>query len=122
MKLVVNTTLTASMVVTAEALALSRALGLDQSSVLDVLADSPVGAIVSAKRTNVESGSYPPSFSLSLAAKDMRLAVEAADRAGLVLRTAESVHRWLEEAAAQGGADLDFSAVAATVLRLPPRP
>ena len=43
MKLVVNTTLAASIVVLGEALALGRALGLDQASMLDVLAESPVG-------------------------------------------------------------------------------
>jgi 3-hydroxyisobutyrate dehydrogenase len=122
MKLVVNTTLAAAMVAAGEALALGRALGLDQSSVLDVLADSPIGATVRAKRANVEAGRYPPSFKLSLAAKDMRLAVDAADHAGASLKTAETVRSWLDEAADQGAADLDFSAVVATILGLPARP
>jgi 3-hydroxyisobutyrate dehydrogenase len=124
MKLVVNTTLVAAMVATAEALALGEVFGLDEGRVLDVLAESPVAAIVRAKRANLEAGHYPASFALPLAAKDLRLAAEAADRAGVVLRTAESVRRWLDEAADQGGAagaDLDFSAVAATVLRRPLR-
>jgi 3-hydroxyisobutyrate dehydrogenase-like beta-hydroxyacid dehydrogenase len=75
MKLVVNTTLTASIVALGEALALGHALGLDQRSMLDVLADSSVGPTVRAKRAkrakraNVETGRYPPSFKLSLAAK-----------------------------------------------------
>jgi 3-hydroxyisobutyrate dehydrogenase-like beta-hydroxyacid dehydrogenase len=122
MKLVVNTTLTASIVAFGEALALGRTLGLDQGPVLDVLADSPVGSTVRAKRTNVEAGRYPPNFKLSLAAKDMRLAVDAADRAGVALPTAKSVSRWLDETAQQGGADLDFSAVVATILGQPPAP
>jgi 3-hydroxyisobutyrate dehydrogenase len=121
MKLVVNTTLAAAMVAAGEALALGRALGLDQSSVLDVLADSPVGATVRAKRANVDAGRYPPNFKLSLAAKDMHLAIEAADHAGVSLKTAESVRRWLDEAAGQGAAELDFSAVVATILGLPAR-
>jgi 3-hydroxyisobutyrate dehydrogenase-like beta-hydroxyacid dehydrogenase len=121
MKLMVNTTLAASIVVLGEALALGRALGLDQTSMLDVLADSPVGPTERAKRANVETGHYPPSFKLSLAAKDMRLAVGAADHAGVDLKTAETVRRWLEEAADQGAADLDFSAVVATILHEPAR-
>jgi 3-hydroxyisobutyrate dehydrogenase len=121
MKLVVNTTLTAAIVAAGEALALGHVLGLDQSVVLDVLADSSVGGTVRAKRANVEAGHYPPSFKLSLAAKDMRLAIEAAARAGSSLKTAESVRLWLDEAADQGAADLDFSAVVATILRLPAR-
>ncbi|MDT4934021.1 MAG: 3-hydroxyisobutyrate dehydrogenase [Pseudonocardiales bacterium] len=122
MKLVVNTTLAASVVAAGEALALGRELGLDQSTVLDVLTDSPVGATVRAKRSNIEAGRYPPSFKLSLAAKDMRLAVDAADHAGVALKTAESIRRWLDEAAEEGAADLDFSAVVATILGLPPQP
>jgi 3-hydroxyisobutyrate dehydrogenase len=121
MKLVVNTTLTASMVALGEALALGRTLGLDQGLVLDILADSPVGSTVRAKRGNVESGHYPPNFKLSLAAKDMRLAVDAADHAGADLKTADSVRRWLDEAGEQGAAELDFSAVVATILGRPPQ-
>jgi 3-hydroxyisobutyrate dehydrogenase len=116
MKLVVNTTLTASIVVLGEALALGRSLGLDPVTLLDILADSPVGSTVRAKRANVEAGSYPANFKLSLAAKDMHLALAAADRAGLALETAKTVSRWLDEAAEQGAADLDFSAVVETVL------
>jgi 3-hydroxyisobutyrate dehydrogenase len=121
MKLMVNTTLAASIVVLGEALALGRALGLDQTSMLDVLAESPVGPTERAKRTNVETGHYPPSFKLSLAAKDMHLAVGAADDAGVDLKTAATVSRWLDEAADQGAADLDFSAVVATIMREPAR-
>ncbi|MEA2685098.1 MAG: 3-hydroxyisobutyrate dehydrogenase [Actinomycetota bacterium] len=120
MKLVVNTTLAASIVVLGEALSLGQALGLDQGPVLDVLAESPVGPTVKAKRANVETGRYPPSFKLSLAAKDMRLAVDAAHEAGRDLRTAETVRRWLDDAAAQGAADQDFSAVVATILGVAP--
>jgi 3-hydroxyisobutyrate dehydrogenase-like beta-hydroxyacid dehydrogenase len=122
MKLVVNTVLTASIVAIGEALALGDALGLEQGPVLDVLADSPVGPTMRAKRANVETGRYPPNFKLSLAAKDMRLAVDAADRAGAALPTAATVRQWLDEATAQGAADLDFSAVVATILGRPARP
>jgi 3-hydroxyisobutyrate dehydrogenase len=122
MKLVVNTPLAASIVAAGEALALSHALGLDQRSVLDMLADSPIGPTVRAKRANMEAGRYPPSFKLSIAAKDMRLAVDAADHAGTPLETAETVRRWLDEAADHGPADLDFSAVVGTILGRPARP
>ena len=122
MKLVVNTALAASMVAAGEALALGQALGLDQRSVLDVLADSPVGPTVRAKRADIAAGRYPPSFKLSLAAKDMRLAVDAANQAGISLKTAETVRRWLDEASDHGAAELDFSAVVATILGLPARP
>jgi 3-hydroxyisobutyrate dehydrogenase-like beta-hydroxyacid dehydrogenase len=122
MKLVVNTTLTASMVAIGEALALSQALGLDQSPVLDVLADSPVGPTLRAKRANLETDHYPPNFKLSLAAKDMRLAVEAAGHAGADLPITAAIRHWLDQAAEQGAADLDFSAVVATILGRPAGP
>jgi 3-hydroxyisobutyrate dehydrogenase len=114
-KLVVNTTLAASIVALGEALALGQALGLDQGSLLDVLEESPIGPTVRAKRANVATGHYPASFKLSLAAKDMRLAVGAADHAGTDLRTAKTVWRWLDDAMDQGAADLDFSAVVETI-------
>jgi 3-hydroxyisobutyrate dehydrogenase len=119
MKLVVNTTLTASIVALGEALALGQALALDQTSILDILEDSPVGSTVRAKRVNIETGDYPASFMLSLAAKDMRLAVDAAGRAGVALNMADSVSWWLNQAADQGAADLDFSAVVALILGRP---
>jgi 3-hydroxyisobutyrate dehydrogenase-like beta-hydroxyacid dehydrogenase len=122
MKLVVNTTLTASIVVIGEALALGRALGLDQSPMLDVLADSPVGTTLRAKRANLETGHYPPNFMLSLAAKDMHLALDAADRTGTALPAAATVCYWLDTAAEEGAADLDFSAVVGTILGQPARP
>ncbi|MEA2973673.1 MAG: 3-hydroxyisobutyrate dehydrogenase [Actinomycetota bacterium] len=122
MKLVVNTTLSASIVAVGEALALGQALGLDQGPVLDVLEESPLGPTVKGKRANIEAGHYPPSFKLRLAAKDMRLALDTAANRGIDLRTATTVRRWLDEAAAEGGADLDFSAVVATILDQPARP
>jgi 3-hydroxyisobutyrate dehydrogenase-like beta-hydroxyacid dehydrogenase len=63
----------------------------------------------------VATGHYPASFKLSLAAKDMRLAVGAADHAGTDLKTAKTVLGWLDDAMDQGAADLDFSAVVETI-------
>jgi 3-hydroxyisobutyrate dehydrogenase len=122
MKLVVNTTLSASIVAVGEALALGQALGLDQGPVLDVLEESPLGPTVKGKRANIEAGHYPPSFKLRLAAKDMRLALDTAANRGIDLTTATTVRRWLDEAAAEGAADLDFSAVVATILDQPAQP
>jgi hypothetical protein len=51
----------------------------------------------------------------------MRLAVDAANQAGISLKTAETVRRWLDEASDHGAAELDFSAVVATILGLPAR-
>ena len=116
MKVVVNNTLGASIVALGECLALSRALGLDRAVVLDILAASPIGPAVAAKRGNVEADRYPPSFKLRHAAKDMGLVAEAATAAGLDLKQARAGLAWFTEAAGQGASDLDYSAVVATIL------
>lgn len=116
MKLVVNSTLGASIVAFGEAFALGASLGLDRDALLDALAESPIGPAVRAKRANVEANRYPPSFKLRHAAKDMRLVDEAAAAARLDLKEARAARAWLDEAAEHGAADLDFSAVVATIM------
>jgi 3-hydroxyisobutyrate dehydrogenase-like beta-hydroxyacid dehydrogenase len=115
MKLVVNSTLGASIVVLGEALGLAQSLGLQRETVLDVLEDSPIGPTVRAKRSNVESAQFAPSFKLRLADKDLRLVTEAGDEAGLDLKAARATRAWLDEAMEDGAGDLDFSAVVATI-------
>jgi hypothetical protein len=51
-----------------------------------------------------------------------RLVVDAAVYTGIALNTADSVSWWLNQAADQGAADLDFSAVVATILGRPAHP
>jgi 3-hydroxyisobutyrate dehydrogenase-like beta-hydroxyacid dehydrogenase len=114
-KVVNNSTLGAAIAAFGEALALGDTLGLDRAALLDVLADSPIGTTVRAKRANVESGSYPPNFKLSLALKDLRLVDQTAQRAGRRLPVATASRDWLEQAASSGAGDLDYSAVIATI-------
>jgi 3-hydroxyisobutyrate dehydrogenase-like beta-hydroxyacid dehydrogenase len=115
-KMVTNAALGAAIAAVGEALSLGEIFGLDRSVVLDVLADSPVGPTARAKRANIESDTYPPSFKLSLALKDMRLVTEAAIGAGRDLKLANASRAWLDEAAEAGAGDLDFSAVVETIL------
>jgi len=121
-KEVVNSTLGAAIAALGEALALGDTLGLDRATLLDVLAESPVGPTVRGKRANIESGDYPPSFKLSLALKDLRLVTETADRTGRDLKLAPAAQAWLEQAARDGAGDLDYSAVVATILAAMPSP
>ena len=67
------------------------------------------------KRSLVESGVYTPNFTLSLAAKDLRLVMDAAEAAGVELRVAAAARSWLERADEHGLGDLDYSAVIADV-------
>jgi 3-hydroxyisobutyrate dehydrogenase-like beta-hydroxyacid dehydrogenase len=115
-KLVVNSVLGTAITAFGEALALGDALALDRSVLLDVLAESPIGSTVTAKRADVESGHYPPDFKLSLALKDMRLVDQVAERAGRHLGVASATRDWLERAAREGAADLDFSSVIPTIV------
>ena len=115
MKLVANLALGAAIVTLGEALSLGESLGLKRGTVLDALADSPIGPIVKAKRANVESGQFAPTFKLRHAAKDLRLVTEAAAARGRELKQARANRAWLDEAAERGAADLDFSAVVATI-------
>src|ERR1700754_1124406 len=64
----------------------------------------------------VESGHYPPDFKLSLALKDMPLVDQVAERAGPHLGVASATRDWLERAALEGAADLDYSSVIATIV------
>ena len=118
MKLVANLVLGAAIVALGEALSLGESLQLETDALLDALAASPIGPIVSAKRANIESGRFAPSFRLRHAAKDLRLVTEAADARGRDLKQARANRAWLDEAVARGAADLDFSAVVATIDRV----
>jgi 3-hydroxyisobutyrate dehydrogenase-like beta-hydroxyacid dehydrogenase len=115
MKLVANLALGAAIVTLGEALSLGESLELKRDLLLDALVDSPIGPIVKAKRANVESGEFAPSFKLRHAAKDLRLVMEAAAAKGRDLKQARVNREWLDEAAQRGAADLDFSAVVATI-------
>jgi 3-hydroxyisobutyrate dehydrogenase-like beta-hydroxyacid dehydrogenase len=115
MKLVVNSTLGALMTALGEALVLGDALGLEQGTVLDVLADSPIGVPVRRKRQSIESGRYPATFKLSLARKDLDLVNRAASQASLQLRLARAASSWFGDAESAGLQHLDYSAVVAHI-------
>jgi len=121
MKLVVNSTLGALMTGLGEALALGDALGLDTATVLDVLADSPIGVPAKGKRSMIESGRFDPAnFKVALARKDLTLVTEAAEKAGLELKVAAAAREWFEQADDDGLSDLDYAAVITEIRRRPP--
>ena len=72
-----------------ESLRLGRDLGLDRSVLLQVLSQTAYGWFLSQKGPMVESGDYSATaFSVDLMAKDLRLAVAAADSDLAVTRAA----------------------------------
>jgi 3-hydroxyisobutyrate dehydrogenase-like beta-hydroxyacid dehydrogenase len=122
MKLVANLVLGVAITAVGEALSLGQARGLDRLQVLSMLESSPLGPMVRAKRTNIESGHYPPAFKLRHAAKDLRLVIEAAAAAGRDVNVSAASRAWFDSAAKSGAADLDFSAVVAVIEGEKPQP
>jgi len=96
-----------------EALALGHLMGLDDETLYRVLATTPLASETARRRPLLEAGDYPARFSLTLAAKDAGLIVDAA--AGERLRLLEGVREWLVEAGAQGRGEQDYTAVLAAI-------
>jgi 3-hydroxyisobutyrate dehydrogenase-like beta-hydroxyacid dehydrogenase len=115
-KLVANSTLIGVIGVFGEALALAEGVGLPRDVALDVLATTALGAQVERRRDSIESGEYPPRFSLALAAKDAQLIADAAAASGMDLRVLQAARTWLVDARDAGLGDQDYSAVLAYIL------
>ena len=111
LKLVVNSTLGAVMVAVGEALALGRALGVDERATIETLEGSYVGGAIKSKRGLIDGTGADAHFRLALSAKDLRLVTQAAEHAGVRLRTAEANRLTYEEAAGAGLADADYGAI-----------
>ena len=122
MKLVANLALGVSISAVGEALVLGEALGLGRAPVLNMLEGSPLGPAVRAKRANIESGHYPSNFKLRHAAKDLRLVIEATAAGDRDLEVSAAARDWLDQAVQSGAADLDYSAVVATIVGETPQP
>jgi 3-hydroxyisobutyrate dehydrogenase-like beta-hydroxyacid dehydrogenase len=122
MKLIANLALGVSIAAVGEALALGEALGLGRAPLLNMLEGSQLGPAVRAKRANIESGHYPPNFKLRHAAKDLRLVIEAAAAVDRDLKVSAAARTWLDVAIEGGAADLDYSAVVATIVGEEPQP
>jgi 3-hydroxyisobutyrate dehydrogenase-like beta-hydroxyacid dehydrogenase len=116
LKLVLNSTLGAIVATVGEAIALADRFGLDRKTVLDVLEASQLGMFVQQKREAIQSGDYPPQFKLSLAAKDLRLVEDAAQRAGIDLEVVSLTRTMLERAEKEGRGDQDYAALVGSIL------
>ena len=76
-----------------------------------MLSGSYVGGVVKSKRALIDGTGSNVHFRVALAAKDLRLVTEAAERAGVELRGAEANRRTFEEAAEAGLANADYGAL-----------
>lgn len=120
LKLAVNALIFALSNALSEALVLAERSGIDRSVAYEVFASSAAGApFVGYKRgAYVEPDGAPVGFSLELAAKDLRLITELADRLGVPMAQARVNQALIAEASAHLGADRDFSAVSAHLREL----
>jgi 3-hydroxyisobutyrate dehydrogenase-like beta-hydroxyacid dehydrogenase len=115
LKLAVNALIFALNNGVSEALVLAERAGIDRALAYDVFTSSAAGApFIGYKRDAfVEPDEAPVAFSLDLAAKDLRLITELADRLGVPIEQARVNQRLIAEALKQLGPDRDASAVAA---------
>ena len=113
LKLVLNHWIGALTVGTADTVVLARALGVDPQRFLDTISGGPLDApYVQLKGGLMVAGDFaPPSFPLKHAAKDIRLAIDAARAEGVELRIAPAVLARFEAAEAKGHGDEDMAAV-----------
>jgi 3-hydroxyisobutyrate dehydrogenase len=110
LKLVNNTWLAFATEAVAASVALAHQLGLDNETVVDALAGGPlVSAWQAAKLQRILAGDFSAQFALSLALKDVRLALEAADGAGFAA-LACLAGEW-QTAVDQGLGDQDLTVV-----------
>ena len=111
MKLVLNAWLVSLVEGLAESIALAEGLGVDPAGFLEIIDGGPLGpAYAKMKGTMMIERSYEPSFSLALAAKDARLALDAAEAFGLELPALRAIRAQLEKAVEQGHGDADMAA------------
>jgi 3-hydroxyisobutyrate dehydrogenase len=95
----------------AEAMTLTRSLGLDPALFLEAVAGGAMDApYVGVKGRAMLAGSFEPSFAVSGAAKDADLIVAAARGAGVELAVIEAARDHMARALAAGHGDQDLSA------------
>jgi len=120
-KLVNNVAVIAGIGIVGEAVALGQRLGLERTAVLDLLEGTTLGDAVRYVRARLEPGDFRPRFKASLAAKDLRLGIDAG-AGGPDLRMVGAAASWYEDAIALGLGGLDFTVVAAVALGERPSP
>jgi 3-hydroxyisobutyrate dehydrogenase len=112
-KLVINSLGAHLMAGFAASLTLAVKLGLDPQTTLDaILAGGFSSPVFQHRGPKILAGDFtPPDFTLRLALKDQRLALDAAARVGLEMPTLEAVVAVIREAIAQGHGEEDLGAI-----------
>jgi 3-hydroxyisobutyrate dehydrogenase len=112
LKLVVNTWITGLLASLASTIALAGALDVDPEQFLGTIEGGPMGPpYARLKGDLMKAGDYPTSFSVTLAAKDVRLAMEAAAARGLDLPLLRVIAGQFAAAADLGFRESDMAAI-----------
>jgi len=112
MKLVLNTWLVSLVEGLAETIALAQSIDVDPRQFLDIIDGAPMGTpYAQLKGKAMIERAFPPSFPLSLAHKDAKLVLAAAEEAGIELPAVLAIERQFGRAASDGHGDADMAAV-----------
>jgi 3-hydroxyisobutyrate dehydrogenase-like beta-hydroxyacid dehydrogenase len=111
LKLANNTISIGLTALVAEAFAIATASGVDERTALDVLEVGFAAPLVKRIRPLVEARRFDPDFKLSLAIKDIDLALAQAAEVGVPAVASAAVRDVLADAERAGAGDQDFSAV-----------
>jgi 3-hydroxyisobutyrate dehydrogenase-like beta-hydroxyacid dehydrogenase len=112
LKLIFNLNIFAQMQVLAETAALAEKAGLEWETMLEVITTSVAASpFIKYKIPPMQKRSYDPTFTLGLARKDVKLALEAARRAGVDMPVSNVVLDLQQKAIDEGYIDLDVAAV-----------
>jgi 3-hydroxyisobutyrate dehydrogenase-like beta-hydroxyacid dehydrogenase len=120
MKLAVNVMIASQTVAISEALVLAEAAGIERADAYEVIA---AGALASPfvdykKAAFLDPDGTPPAFALDLMRKDLKLALEQGDAAGLPLLGASAASAAVTLAAGLEGGDEDLVRVADALRRI----
>ena len=112
LKLAANSWVLSVVGATAQAIALTRSLGLDPGQFLETIAGGPLDcAYAQLKGKAMIAGEVPPSFTLAGAVKDSQLIADALRDAGADPSLMAALHDRFAAAADSGHADEDMAAV-----------
>lgn len=112
MKLVVNMVMGSMMASFSEGLLLGAKAGLDPKTIIEVVGQGAISAPMFAmKGPSMVEGQYPTAFPLKHQQKDLRLALELANKVGQPAPVAAAVNDLYARAKTNGLGDEDFSAI-----------
>ena len=115
-KLIANFSLLAAVTSFGEAYAMGTALGLERSTIGNVLQLTPLSSQVDRRLAAISDGRFERRFPLDLALKDANLITQQSNLKGAELHITDSIQHWLNRASASGYGHLDYTSVLASIL------